>query len=322
MSPILKRRRAEEFERASDGSMPLMEHLRELRSRLFKASVAILLGFIAGYAVSKPALQFLSEPYCKLAISHGSLGGNRCDLIALGPTDYFVLKLKIALYLGLVVASPIWFYQLWAFIAPGLHRHERRWAYGFSGVAAPLFLGGAFLAYLVVSRGLEFLLPSNGDQVKAMLDVTQYIGFVTKLMIVFGLSLEFPLVLALLNVVGILSAKRLLGWWRIAVFVMFVISAFVTPTPDPFGMTALAMPMVLLYFGAVGFAFINDRRRARRKTAEFGEVGDDEASGLDVSVDPVDELEPVGAPEPVHASDLPDEEPVRPRRQRRFDDST
>lgn len=302
--------------------MPLMEHLRELRSRLFKASIAILLGFIVGYAVSTQALNFLTDPYCKLAVAHGTLGGNKCGLFNGGPTDYFVLKLKIALYLGLVVSAPVWFYQLWAFIAPGLHRHERRWAYAFAAVATPLFVGGAVLAYLVVQRGLEFLLPNSSSAVSALLDASSYVGFVTKLMIVFGLALEFPLLLVLLNLVGILSAKRLLHWWRIAIFLMFVISAFVTPTPDPFGMSALALPMIALYFAAVGFAFIHDRRKARRQAAEYGNVDDDEASDLGYDAEPLDELEPVGAPEPLDA-DAPSGEPDRSaRRRRRFDDST
>jgi sec-independent protein translocase protein TatC len=304
--------------------MPLMEHLRELRSRLFKASIAILLGFILGYAVSTRALDFLTEPYCQLAIAHGTLSGHKCALYSGGPTDYFVLKLKIGLYLGLVVSAPVWFYQLWAFVAPGLHRHERRWAYAFAAVATPLFVGGAALAYLVVKRGLEFLLPSSGGAVSALLDASSYIGFVTKLMIVFGLALEFPLLLVLLNLVGILSARRLLRWWRIAIFLMFVISAFVTPTPDPFGMSALALPMIALYFAAVGFAFIHDRRKARRQAAEYGDVGDDEASELGYDAEPLDELEPVGAPEPLDAdADAPSGEPDRSaRRRRRFDDST
>jgi len=295
--------------------MPLMEHLRELRSRLFKSALAILVGFIIGYAAHKQVIQFLTEPYCSLDLAHRS--GKDCDLITYQVTSYFVVGLKVALYIGLVLACPVWLYQLWAFIAPGLHRNERSWAYGFVGVAVPLFAGGVILAYLVVSRGLAFLLPGMGEQVRAMLDVSGYLDFLTKLMVVFGLALEFPLVLALLNAAGILSAQRLLGWWRIAIFLMFVISAFVTPTPDPFGMTALAIPMVVLYFGAVAFAFANDRRKERKRAAEYGDIGDDEASELQYSADPVDDLEPIGAPEPIEDDDAP-----RSRRRNRYDDTT
>lgn len=299
--------------------MPLMEHLRELRGRLFKASLAILVGFIIGYAVHTRVLDFMVQPYCHLAIANR--GSQGCDIITTQVTSYFVVGLKLALYIGLILACPVWLYQLWAFIAPGLHRNERSWAYGFVGVAVPLFAGGVVLAYLIVARGLEFLLPSVASQVKAMLDVAGYIDFMTKLMVVFGLALEFPLILALLNAAGILSAKRLLGWWRIAVFLMFAISAVVTPTPDPFGMTALAIPMVVLYFGAVGFAFLNDGRKARKLAADYGAVDDDEASELDYQSDPVDDLEPIGDPEPIESPDESSEDRAD-RRRRRFDDST
>jgi sec-independent protein translocase protein TatC len=319
VSPSLRRRRQSQFERASDGSMPLMEHLRELRSRLFKACLAILAGFIISYWLLKvPALNILKAPYCEAI--HAS--ASKCQFTQLTVTEFFVLNLKISLYLGLIIGGPVWLYQLWAFIAPGLHKHERKWAYAFAAIATPLFITGAVLAYLVVHRGLEFLLPGTGSHISTMLPIANYVGFIINLMMVFGLAFEFPLVIALLNVVGIVSARRLLRWWRIAVFLMFVIAAFVTPTPDPFGMSALALPMVALYFAAVGFAFLNDRRRAARRRAEgLDEVGDDEASPLSYTSDPVDELEPVAPAAPLDdlEADVPHE---RARRSRRFDDST
>jgi sec-independent protein translocase protein TatC len=319
VSPSLRRRQQSQFERASDGSMPLMEHLRELRGRLFKACVAIMAGFILAYALLKnPALSILKAPYCEAI--HATPA--KCTFTQLSVTEFFVLNLKISLYMGLIIGAPVWLYQLWAFIAPGLHKHERRWAYAFTAVATPLFLTGSVLAYLVVHRGLEFLLPSTGSHISTTLPIANYVGFIINLMLVFGLAFEFPLVIALLNVTGLVSAKRLLRWWRIACFLMFLIAAIVTPTPDPFGMSALALPMVALYFAAVGFAFLNDRRRARRRAAEgLEEVGDDEASPLSYTADPVDELEPVAPAAPLDdlEADVPHE---RARRSRRFDDST
>jgi sec-independent protein translocase protein TatC len=319
VSPVLRRRGPSQFERAADGSMSLMEHLRELRSRLFKACLAILAGFILAYALLKnPALNILKAPYCE-AIHRTT---TKCTFTQLSVTEFFVLQLKISLYMGLLLAAPVWLYQLWAFIAPGLHRHERKWAYAFAAVATPLFLTGAVLAYLVVHRGLEFLLPSAGSHISTTLPIANYVGFIINLMLVFGLAFEFPLVIALLNVTGLVSAKRLLRWWRIACFLMFLIAAVVTPTPDPFGMSALALPMVALYFAAVGFAFLNDRRRARRRAADgLDDVGDDEASPLAYDPDPVDELEPVAPAAPLDdlEADVPRE---RARRPRRFDDTT
>jgi sec-independent protein translocase protein TatC len=309
MLPV-RRRRKTQFQRAADGSMTLLEHLRELRSRLFKASLGIVVGMIVGWFLSSWVMGLLRDPYCNA--THTS--GDKCSFIALSVTDPFGLQLKVALMVGLIVAAPVWLYQLWAFIAPGLHRSERRWAYLFAALAAPLFGLGAWLAYLMLPRALDFLLHFGGNQIHYTLDVVRYIGFVTNLILLFGIAFEFPLVVMLFNIAGIASAKRLLGWWRGAVFAFFAFSAIAIPTGDPFSMTALGLGLTALYFGAVGFAFVNDRRRERRHRAEFGEVDDDEASPLDF-----DDHESVEAGEPVTAL-----EPVAPARplDRHYDDVT
>jgi sec-independent protein translocase protein TatC len=302
----LPRKREAQFDRAADGSMTLMEHLQELRSRLFKASLGVLVGFgVSWFLLATPVLSALNTPYCNLMRNNVIRDSGRvpvdwkCPLQVLGPTDYFVLQMKVALWVALIVAAPIWLYQLWAFIAPGLHRHERRWAYGFVGAAAPLFAAGGFLAFFVVTKGLEFLLSFTPSNVSTNLEVTRYVDFITNLMLLFGVALEFPLVVVLFNVAGIASARRLLSWWRIAVFAFFAFSAIATPTPDPFGMTALAVVLSALYFAAVGFAFLNDRRRARRRRAEFGNVGDDEISPLEFDAEPVEAGRPTGYISPV-----------------------
>jgi sec-independent protein translocase protein TatC len=233
-------------------------------------------------------------------------------LLQLGPADVLLLQLRISLWAGLVVASPIWMYQLWAFIAPGLHRHERRYAYAFAAIAAPLFAAGAFLAFFVVRTGLEFLLEIGPDNIQTTLEVGRYFSFVTNLILIFGVAFEFPLIVLMLNFVGLASAKRLLGWWRVAVFAFFAFSAIATPTPDPFGMTALALCLCLLYFAAVGVAFINDRRKRRRQET-FEGLDDDEASPLEYHADPVEAGEPLDAVAPV-AAPLPVE--------RRYDETT
>ena len=298
---ILARRREKkpsQFERAAEGSMTLMEHLRELRSRLFKACLAILIGMIVGWLLSQRVLDLLQEPYCDLTLkqtmerSGGTLpAGYKCGFVNLRVTDPLLLKLKISMWVGLIVAGPFWLYQLWAFIAPGLHRHERRWAYVFAGLAAPLFALGAVLAFFAVSFGLEVLLTFTGSNVTTTLEAMAYIDFVTGMMLVFGVAFEFPLGIMLANVAGIASAKRLLGWWRIAVFSFFLFAAIATPTADPFGMTALALSLSILYFGAVGFAYFNDRRRGRHQPLYAG-IGDDEVSPLEHSADSVGGLDP------------------------------
>ena len=313
----LKKRGPSNFARAADGSMTLMEHIRELRNRLFRASLAILVGFGFGIWLAEPVRVLLSKPYCDLPQSFDPATG-KCKFVQLGVADVFLLNLKIGLWVGLIIAAPIWLYQLWAFIAPGLHRHERRYAYVFTALAAPLFAAGAVLAFFVTTKGLEFLLNVSGDDISTNLEVTRYISFVTNLILLFGVAFEFPLIVLMLNFVGLASAKRLLSWWRVAVFVFFAFAAVVTPTPDPFGMTALAICLCLLYFAAVGVAFLNDRRRGRGRETYAG-IADDEVSPLDLSTEPVptggriEASEPIGAPEPVAAP-----RPI----ERRFDDMT
>ncbi|HEX6077746.1 MAG TPA: twin-arginine translocase subunit TatC [Micromonosporaceae bacterium] len=294
MSPLLRRRDRSRFAMAADGSMTLMDHLRELRSRLFKACLGILVGMVFCLFFADRILDFLNAPYCEYRASRGQ-DISRCGFNAVSPIDTFLLNLRVALYAGLIVSAPVWLYQLWAFIAPGLHRNERRYTYYFVGAATPLFITGAMLAYLVVEKGMEFLMGMV-NAYDVTLDIGGYFKFVTNMMLLFGFGFEFPLAVVALNLVGMVSAKRLLGWWRVAVFLCFAFAAVVTPTPDPFGMTALAVPMSLLYMGAVGVAFLNDRRRARQD--EFAALSDDEASPIDQG-SPVEEPAPVSPPTPI-----------------------
>jgi sec-independent protein translocase protein TatC len=300
--------------------MTLLEHLQELRSRLFKASLAIAAGAVAGWLVNGWVMTAIERPYCDLIAKHvihssATTGGPHCAFIILGPTDYFVLRMQVALWVGLVLAGPLWLYQLWAFVAPGLHRHERRWAYTFAAIAAPLFALGGYLAYRVVPRALQFLLGFNGANVLPQLEVTKYFDFVTGLMLVFGVAFEFPLVAVLLNVTGLVSARKLLSWWRVVTFVFFVFAAVTVPTPDPFIMSGLGLFLAAMYFAAVGIAFLNDRRR-RRRSDRYGAVGDDEISPLDVAGD-LDR----SPPSPANAWEPLSQAAARPA-ERRFDDLT
>ncbi len=303
MAFSLRRRGPSKFEQAADGSMTLIEHVRELRTRLLRASLAIVAGFGVGFWLSKPVQKLLQEPYCALPASRDPVTGI-CEFVQLGVADVFLLNLKIALWIGLIVAAPVWLYQLWAFIAPGLHRHERRYAYIFTAIAAPLFALGAVLAMFVVQKGLEFLIGIADQSITTTLEITRYISFVTNLILIFGVAFEFPLVFLMLNFAGVVTAKRMVSWWRVVVFIFFAFSAVVTPTPDPFGMTALALALTLLYFMAVGVAFLNDKRKGRGKELYAG-LDDDAISPLDETPDPVtagDRIEvasPVSSPRPL-----------------------
>ncbi len=289
------RRGPSRFARAADGSMTLVEHFLELRSRLFKASLAVVAGLVVGVPIARSVRERLAEPYCSALANLDQLPESGCSFTQLGPLDVFLLDLKIALGVALILSLPIWLYQLWAFIAPGLHRRERRWAYAFVAIAAPLFLGGAALAYLVLERALGFLLGLAGESIETQLEITRYVSFAVNMMLTAGFAFQFPLVILMLNFTGIASARRLLGWWRVTVFIMFVLAALITPTPEPFTMTAIALSLCTLYFIAVGVAFLNDRRRARRR-GPYADLADDEISPLDETVEPVTAGEPVEPP--------------------------
>jgi sec-independent protein translocase protein TatC len=316
MAISLRRQGPSKFEQASDGSMTLIEHVRELRNRLFWASLGLVAGLIVGFMLSKPAFNLLEQPYCQLESSKAVNG--QCNWLVLGVTDTLVLRLKIALWIGLIVGAPVWLYQLWAFIAPGLHRHERKWAYVFVAIATPLFCAGSVLAFLVVGHSLAFIMQAGVLAETTQLEINSYISFVTSMILLFGVAFEFPLILLMLNFTGVASAKRLLSWWRVVIFLSFAFAAIATPDPGPFGMTLLAACMSLLYFIAVGVAFLNDRRKGRGKEIYAG-LDDDEISPLTDDREPVaagDRIEAasaVEAPEPVHKP-LPIES--------RFDDMT
>jgi sec-independent protein translocase protein TatC len=311
----LRRRGPSKFQQAADGSMTLLEHVRELRNRLFWASLGLLAGFVVGFLVSKQVFHLLSEPYCSLSTSYVN---GQCKFLVLGVGDTLILRLKIALWVGIIVGAPVWLYQLWAFIAPGLHRHERKWAYVFVAIAAPLFTAGAVLAYLVVGHSLAFIMEAGVLGEPTQLEVTSYVGFVTSMILLFGAAFEFPLILLMLNFTGVVRAKRLLSWWRVVIFLSFAFAAIATPDPGPFGMTLLAAAMSLLYFIAVGVAFLNDRRRGRDKEL-YADLSDDEISPLADDRDAIAAGDPIEPPAPVTVS-APVARPLP--LERRFDDMT
>jgi sec-independent protein translocase protein TatC len=297
----LRRRGPSKFQQAADGSMTLIEHVRELRNRLFWASIGLVAGLIVGFILSQWVFHLLEEPYCSLP---SSWVDGKCKFLVLGVGDTLILRLKIALWVGIIVGAPVWLYQLWAFIAPGLHRHERKWAYIFVAIAAPLFCAGAVLAFLVVGHSLNFIMEAGVLGEATQLEVTSYVSFVTSMILLFGVAFEFPLILLMLNFTGVVRAKRLLSWWRVVIFLSFAFAAIATPDPGPFGMTLLAAAMSLLYFIAVGVAFINDKRKGRDREIYAG-LDDDELSPLDDPREPVaagdriDPPVPIAQPEPV-----------------------
>ncbi|MCB0914090.1 MAG: twin-arginine translocase subunit TatC [Actinobacteria bacterium] len=262
------------------GAMTLTEHLRELRSRLFKSALAIVVGMVVAWIFYDPIYAFLSEPITKV-IEQAQSEGRDIQVVVLGVTDPFTLKLKVSAMAGLVLSGPVWLYQLWRFVTPGLHKNERRTAYLFVGFGFPLFLAGIAMAYLVLPKGLDLLFGFTPENVGNYVEVSKYLTFFLRTALVFGLGFLLPLVLVALNVVGILSGKRLLSWWRGIIFGVFLFAAVATPSGDPITMFVLALPMLILVGSAIGFSFLNDRRRARRGSEpDYDTWGDDETSPI------------------------------------------
>jgi len=277
-----------------DSRMTLVQHLQELRRRLLVSLVALIVVTLAVAVFAyHPIFHLLRQPYCDLPANRRT-GGVGCQLIFTHPTDAFFIRLKVSLIAGVLLSSPIWLSQLWGFITPGLHRHERRWATTFLMASLVLFALGSTVAYLVLRPALDVLLGFGGDGVTALLEVTQYLSFITTILIIFGVSFEFPLVIVLLNLAGVLSSHRLRSSRRIAIFLLFVFAGVATPTQDPITMLALALPLCLLFELSVLFARWNDRRRARKDAeSEWAGLGDDETSPTPA---------PGPAPLPEHAS--------------------
>jgi len=270
-----------------DSRMSLTEHLTELRNRLAVALVAIVVASIVCFVFEPHIFNFLKAPYCHLPASHRvTVGVNQeCRLYFFGIVDGFMIRLKISAIAGIIAASPVWLYQLWSFITPGLHRHERRWSLTFVFASIALFVLGAFFAYLTLSKGLSLLLSFGGNGLASLLDVNKYLSYVTAMLLIFGLSFELPLLVTMLNLAGILPTQKLRDWRRPEIFLVFVFAAVVTPSQDPFTMLALGLPMVLLYEVAVVIGRINDRRKARKgDQSPYAHLGDDEASPLDLDL--------------------------------------
>nr|WP_306303175.1 twin-arginine translocase subunit TatC [Actinomadura formosensis] len=257
-----------------------MDHLRELRNRLIKAILAFVVGAIIGWLLFDPVWDFLKQPYCSLPQSR-VVDKTECSLFVNGIFSSFFLKLKISCIIGAVISAPLWLYQIWAFVAPGLYRRERRWTYVFLGAAVPLFFVGTALAYVTVDKGLAIFLGFVADDVKPLITVDSYLGYVLTMLLVFGLTFELPLFVVVLNLAGVLSSARIRRTQRMMLFGIFVFAAVATPSADPFTMLALALPTVLLFEIAALLAFLNDRRRARRPDPYAG-LSDDEASPLDL----------------------------------------
>ena len=243
----------------------MLSHLNELRSRAFRSAIGITLASCIGWVFYEKIIARLANPICDLEAAT-SAGDKSCGILyingVLGPLD---LKFKISVLLGIIIASPVWLYQIWAFISPGLHKKERRNSIFFVMGAVPFFAVGIFAGYLVLPIAIEVLLSFTPSSLTNLVKFDDYLTFVTQLILVFGIAFELPVFLIALNLAGILSGRSILRPWRYAIFGITLFSAIATPTGDPITLFFLAGPLILLYLAAGGISLLIDKSRLKSK---------------------------------------------------------
>jgi sec-independent protein translocase protein TatC len=252
---------------STGGRMPLIEHFRELRSRLFKSTLVIALATTVTWFFYNEIITQLAKPVCDLKFAQET-GAESCGALyisgVLGPLN---LQIKVAILSGIIIAAPVWLYQLWAFIAPALHRKEKRNSIFFIIAATPFFAAGAFLGYTILPIAVEVLFGFTPDALNNLVKFDDYLDFVMRAILLFGIAFELPVFLITFNLIGFLSGKAILKPWRGWVFGITLFVAAFSPTADPLSMMALAVPLILLYLFSGVFALFNDRRRARKSEA-------------------------------------------------------
>jgi len=267
-----------------EGRMPLMDHIRELRNRVVKIALALIAAMIIGFIFFNPVWHVIERPLCS-AVIRGHTGCRTAgtnQLILNGPLDGFYLRIKVALIAGVILSSPVWLYQLWAFVAPGLYSREKRWSYVFLGTAVPLFLIGITLCYWSLGRSMHYLLGLTPTGVGNYIQVDQYMSFVMAMMLAFGIAFELPLLLIMLNLAGILTHQRFRKWRRVMLFGVFLIAGMANPSPDPITMLILGGGCAVLVEVAEVIVWSNDRRRARLHPDPYAGLADDQLSPIEL----------------------------------------
>lgn len=241
--------------------MTLWEHIAELRTRLFKIAIAVSLGAVIGWFLYPYVLEILKHPFNEVQPDQ--------PFIATEPLQAFGLRIKMSAYIGIGIAMPVIVWQVWRFVTPGLYPNEKKYAIPFTVSAIVLFLMGATVAYYILNPTLEFLTTIGGSQIEPFYTADSYVTLIVWMMLAFGIGFEFPVLLVALQLIGVLTPRRLVQWWRWAIVVIALIAAVITPSGDPISMIALAVPMLVLYVVAVlvGWALLFFRRRRIRREA-------------------------------------------------------
>lgn len=250
----------QEQELPDEGRMTVWEHLAELRSRFIKMAVAVAVGAVVAWILYPYVLQFLLHPYREIAPD--------AKLYATSPLEPFATRLKVSGYLGIAFAMPVILWQVWRFVTPGLYPHEKKYAVPFTVSALVLFAFGAAIAYFTLNPALQFLISIGGGDIEQIYSPDAYLTLIVYMMLAFGAGFEFPVLLVALELVGVVTPRTLLGWWRPALVIIVIVAAVITPSGDPISMLALAIPMFIFYMAAIGIgAFVEWRKRRRAARA-------------------------------------------------------
>ena len=245
--------------------MPLLEHLREFRKRVVRSAIAISVASLIGWFFYNEIITKLAQPVCDLATAQRT-GSDTCGSLyingVLGPLN---LQIKVALLTGVILSAPVWLYQLWAFIAPALHRKEKRNSIFFFIAATPFFAAGTYLGYSVLPVAIKVLFGFTPQSLTNLVRFDDYLDFVMRAILLFGIAFELPVFLVTFNLIGFLSGATILRPWRIWVFSIVLFVAGFTPSADPLSMILLAVPLIMLYLISGVFALWNDRRRAKKE---------------------------------------------------------
>ncbi len=272
--------------------MTLGEHLTEFRNRLLIVAASVLVCAIAGWWIYYPVFDAIAAPFIGLKDQ-----GYNVNLNFGGIGSTLEVHLRLAVYIGLALASPMVLFQIWRFITPGLHKNERRYTIGFVGASAPLFLIGCVAGYFAITKTVPVLLGFRPtEEVMQLVEFDKYLDLVIKLVLAFGIAFVYPVLLVALNMVGILPARTMLKAWRWVIFLSFLFVAVLVPTPEPFTLIAMTLPLIGLFFAAVGVSAINDKRRARKHAAMLASLEESGPSRID------DEVEPIDLPEAIEDS--------------------
>lgn len=258
-----------------DGRMAVSDHFREFRARLLKITLIWIVGFALSLYFHERLMDLVFGPYLD---AQRALPEGTTEPVIQGAAQPLMVYLSLSALATTVLTAPLWLYQLWAFIVPGLHRHEKKWTAVFVTIAGPLFLVGVTIGYVTLPKGLEVLIGFTPDNFTNLVDFNHYLTFFSRTLLVFGIAFEIPVFVVLLNLAGVVKGRTLAEYRHWIVIGVFVFAAVATPSTDPFTMTAMAIPMVLLFLVSEVIARVHDRRKAARDP--FGGLSPDEASPI------------------------------------------